>query len=59
MRNGSVRFEGKCGDHCFDGVYLKDGMVHINEVKQLVADGSIKLTPANKVSGLPAQMTDE
>jgi filamentous hemagglutinin len=58
MRNGYTPLNGKCGSNCFDGVYMKDGKVYINEVKPLNADGTIKLSPENKATNLPAQMSD-
>jgi filamentous hemagglutinin len=58
MRNGFTRLEGKCGANCFDGIYLKDGKVYINEVKPIGSNNSISLSPANPNTGLPAQMSD-
>lgn len=57
IRNGFTPLEGKCGTNCFDGVYMKDGKIYINEVKPLNADNSIKLTPDSGT--LPTQMSDD
>ncbi|MCH7344727.1 hemagglutinin repeat-containing protein [Pelomonas sp. CA6] len=54
LRNGYTSLDGKCGSNCFDGVYLKDGKLFINEVKPLNADGSIKLSGPSGT--LPTQM---
>lgn len=59
MRNGFTPFEGKCGQNCFDGVYVKGDLVYVNEVKPLNANGSIKLTGENQSTKLATQMTDE
>lgn len=56
-RNGYKVLDGKCGAQCFDGVYLKDGKVYINEVKPMSADGSIQLSgPSGE---LATQMTPD
>jgi filamentous hemagglutinin len=59
LRNGYSSLNGKCGSNCFDGVYLKDGKVYLNEVKPLNADGTIKLSPENPQTGLGAQMSEK
>jgi filamentous hemagglutinin len=62
LRNGYQPLEGKCGSgNCFDGVYLKDGKVYINEVKPLNADGTVKLAgPSVRADGstLDTQLSD-
>ncbi|WP_431112267.1 hemagglutinin repeat-containing protein [Variovorax paradoxus] len=58
IRNGYTPLNGKCGSNCFDGVYLKDGKVYINEVKPLNANGTISLN-GSAGTGLPTQMTDQ
>lgn len=59
LRNGFRRLEGKCGNgNCFDGVYVKNGKVIINEVKPIGAKGSVKLGVENKGTNLPVQTTD-
>jgi len=57
QRNGYKALDGKCGSgNCFDGVYVKDGKVYINEVKPLNSDGTIKLSGPSR--DLATQMTD-
>jgi hypothetical protein len=56
-RSGYKALDGKCGAQCFDGVYVKDGKVYVNEVKPMGADGSIQLSGPNQATGLPTQMT--
>jgi filamentous hemagglutinin len=58
LRNGFTKLDGKCGSNCFDGVYVKDGRIFINEVKPLNADGTIKLS-GNSGSSIGAQMSDQ
>jgi hypothetical protein len=58
-RSGYKALDGKCGAQCFDGVYVKDGKVYINEVKPMGADGSIQLSGPNQATGLPTQMSED
>ncbi len=57
LRNGFTKLDGKCGSNCFDGVYVKDGQIFINEVKPLNADGTIKLS-SNSGSSIGVQMDE-
>ena len=54
-----TKLDGKCGAQCFDGVYLKHGELYIVEVKPWKENGAIQLTPRNRNTLLPRQMSDK
>jgi filamentous hemagglutinin len=57
-RNGFTSLEGKCGPNCFDHIFTDGKQVYIVETKPLAGNGSIKLSPQNPATNLPAQMSD-
>lgn len=58
--SGYTKLESKCGSNCFDGVYLKNGEIHIVEVKPLKERGSVKLSDNKKsVNDIGVQMSDK
>ncbi|MEJ7139197.1 hypothetical protein [Amphibiibacter pelophylacis] len=61
-RNGFTALDGKCGagnKNCFDGVYVKNGQVYINEVKPITARNTISLSDnSTSPNGIHVQMSD-
>lgn len=55
--NGYKVYDGKCGANCFDGVYEKNRIIYINEVKPMNENGSIKLNSENSGTKLAVQMS--
>ncbi|MEJ7138982.1 hemagglutinin repeat-containing protein [Amphibiibacter pelophylacis] len=62
-RNGFTALDGKCGagnKNCFDGVYVKNGQVYINEVKPIGSKNTISLSGnSSSPNDIGVQMTKE
>jgi len=58
--SGYTKLESKCGNNCFDGVYMKNGELYVVEVKPLKERGSVKLSDnKNSPNNIGVQMTNE